>query len=1201
MNAYVIKDSTVVNIADAIREKLSISDTMTPLEMPNMIRQINGGGGGQVTYATLGLLNYPSNYKNFIFTNNTSVLPSNYLNQMYMYNCMTMDGNDLVFRIVDDTNFNCYIYTNSELKNIKFIGDFIKSNDAKIEFISPELLLNLTRLEMLNCPNYRGALVIPSNYNRTNFLTHPYMWQSALSKIYGPITAQHATDIIFNDFLYQDSYDPISNTGSYYLYPYQFYSMFDGIKDVYHGNVVLSNNLRNFGGSGYSDALPHATGSAKFLNVPMNCAYAYNNCVGITDVILSPYCIGWNYGYAFNNCVNLENVNFNNTENYIVNMYCMFNGCKKLTEAIIGASVENVYYAYAYCSNLKKVSVYTKKQNITSDYPQYAFSSSTENIEEIYFNSPFPSNWSYVPYFQSYSSSANYNSENHLTNLRYVYLGTDSIYLNWLLANYSGYNHNIASVTNELLIEGPCQPVQNACGVFKKALHTPVNLTITTQAFNGCNNAYSFFQDCTGGIYNLIPNVDGNCMQYAYAGCTSLNNIEGILTHAADLSYCFNGCDPDQGNLFFNWFSDTRFGSSTVPWAPIEPNMNNCFGVRTNTNNHFNLLFMNGGYLGNTFRLNYNIIGKASSECVQGEDIPDAFFENFNVTGVNGKFYPELNLSVYDVEYDYGSITSITYLLENNQSITDVLLETEVFDSAHYNINNIINMHCTYKNSSVVNAWIGENTQDISSICENCLSLRSINCTNFDNVTNVVNAFKNCYNLSLPNGPICFNNVTNISGLYQNCQYLNGDVVFSNITEDLSYAFAGTNVTLNENKISFKNVTNLAYTFYNCSKIEKGIIPPNVNVTGTYANCNSIIYFDYRKPILSYANNVFSNCIQLIKMPNTIKSFQYCDSAFSYCQNLNNISNNLESILYSPNIFEYTGIQILPESLIEINHSDNAFAYSKLNALPSNLQYITYSNNAFRGCVIKELSNNLISISGSDSLFAEQNIVEIPEGLNNFIYCNNSFASCRNLETFKTDKITLSNCYNTFSNCPNLTAPSCIEIYGYVANIFESTPFTGADVKITGNIQACDNTWDISYSIKQDFNYAFMNTRLNNILFDFNVQVVAYNYKISDHGRYTNGFYDTFNRKQDNFNTEPFTRLNIVVTNRKVYNLITNNGGSNHIGIWGWGSGGGEKSFVVESDFTPVQFSYANGTIENYIPVRGIYASDGNIAIYCLE
>ena len=95
---------------------------------------------------------------------------------------------------------------------------------------------------------------------------------------------------------------------------------------------------------------------------------------------------------------------------------------------------------------------------------------------------------------------------------------------------------------------------------------------------------------------------------------------------------------------------------------------------------------------------------------------------------------------------------------------------------------------------------------------------------------------------------------------------------------------------------------------------------------------------------------------------------------------------------------------------------------------------------------------------------------------------------------------------------------------------------------------------------------------------------------------YTSDFYDTFNR----FNTEPFTRLNIVVTNRKVYNLITNNGGSSHIGIWGWGSQG-EKSFIVESDFTPIQFSYANGTIENYTPVRGIYASEGNIAIYCLE
>ena len=46
MSEYLIQDTTLTDIADAIREKTGKTDTMTPLEMPGEIAAIQGGGGG---------------------------------------------------------------------------------------------------------------------------------------------------------------------------------------------------------------------------------------------------------------------------------------------------------------------------------------------------------------------------------------------------------------------------------------------------------------------------------------------------------------------------------------------------------------------------------------------------------------------------------------------------------------------------------------------------------------------------------------------------------------------------------------------------------------------------------------------------------------------------------------------------------------------------------------------------------------------------------------------------------------------------------------------------------------------------------------------------------------------------------------------------------------------------------------------------
>ena len=49
MSEYLIQDTTLTDIADAIRGKTGKTDTMTPLEMPGEIASIQGGGGGGVS------------------------------------------------------------------------------------------------------------------------------------------------------------------------------------------------------------------------------------------------------------------------------------------------------------------------------------------------------------------------------------------------------------------------------------------------------------------------------------------------------------------------------------------------------------------------------------------------------------------------------------------------------------------------------------------------------------------------------------------------------------------------------------------------------------------------------------------------------------------------------------------------------------------------------------------------------------------------------------------------------------------------------------------------------------------------------------------------------------------------------------------------------------------------------------------------
>ena len=101
MSKYVIDSETLTDIADAIRAKTGDSASMTPLEMPDEIASISGGGGGyfelleeitvteDVRAVNIDLTDY-SGYRDLIIVENVTLSASDWM--YYVRNGDTPSG-----------------------------------------------------------------------------------------------------------------------------------------------------------------------------------------------------------------------------------------------------------------------------------------------------------------------------------------------------------------------------------------------------------------------------------------------------------------------------------------------------------------------------------------------------------------------------------------------------------------------------------------------------------------------------------------------------------------------------------------------------------------------------------------------------------------------------------------------------------------------------------------------------------------------------------------------------------------------------------------------------------------------------------------------------------------------------------------------------------------------------------------------------
>lgn len=345
------------------------------------------------------------------------------------------------------------------------------------------------------------------------------------------------------------------------------------------------------------------------------------------------------------------------------------------------------------------------------------------------------------------------------------------------------------------------------------------------------------------------------------------------------------------------------------------------------------------------------------------------------------------------------------------------------------------------KNIPIRNYCLGNNS------FHNCHSLEE-QPPNGDQVSNVINAFKNCYNLK---GTIEIRNpdCTRVDSLCENCYNITG-VVYSNYINLTSANNAFRNCRnlvsvqqLNRSQIAsasfldntfrdchklttvpwaFYNDRNYSYTYYNTgiTAINRDERCYNSTFDHTFGNCKNLISIEqsniFNGAVLS---STFVNCTNLT----TVSYITNCSlySTFAGCSNLTTVG----SLTYLRQINDaFQNCRNLTEvNIVHINSSgtqENAFRNC------TSLRYInTYqvvnsrmiASNFCRDCVNLKQINVVNGFSGGlDNAFRNcfsLTSINLASPSSNFYYMNYAFANCTNLKGL------------VFSNIPRIIPYMC--------------------------------------------------------------------------------------------------------------------------------------------------------------------------------
>ena len=171
MADYLIKDTTLTNIADAIRQKKSSTDTYTPAEMATAISSIETGGGGGPTAEDL---TFTGDLSYFNYYGRMGKLIKKYGSQMRFNDVSSLyqafKGNDTLNSDFSNWTINlsniaslasAFASTSSIMKLPKFAGGSIKRCDSMFyqfggENIPDDLFSNTTFILKSSSNDYSG-------------------------------------------------------------------------------------------------------------------------------------------------------------------------------------------------------------------------------------------------------------------------------------------------------------------------------------------------------------------------------------------------------------------------------------------------------------------------------------------------------------------------------------------------------------------------------------------------------------------------------------------------------------------------------------------------------------------------------------------------------------------------------------------------------------------------------------------------------------------------------------------------------------------------------------------------------------------------------------------------------------------------------------------------------------------------------------
>ena len=534
---------------------------------------------------------------------------------------------------------------------------------------------------------------------------------------------------------------------------------------------------------------------------------AFNNCTGLTSVAIPNSVTSIGYG-AFDDCSGLTSVTIPNSVTSIGG--CAFENCSSLTSLTIGNSVTSIgNYAFCYCSGLTSVTIPNSVTSIGS-YAFYGCSGLTSvtignsvtsigddafsgyNIKKtIWLTNTPPSGYTNL------SSKVHYVANNQYTSLSNV-----TVY---------PYLSSMFEVGGIKYV--PVSPSERTCDAIYCAYDsTSVNINIeNTVSFKGIDMTVKDIKPYTcysnKNIKSVKLNYNGNVGDYAFYGCTAIENAE---IKSSDIGKeAFSKC--------------SALKTLTV-------NANNIGEYAFSESATMNLA---------TFDVKAKTLGDYSFKgCTKVESI--TLSDDLTSIGKN-VFENCSNLGEIVIP---NTVTSMGgYSFSGCSSLENVTIGTGV---------TAINQYAFSGCSKLPNITIPSNVESIGDyVFNNCTSLTQVSIANRDTELSLGSNGSNPLFYSCPLDSV----------------YIGGNITYPT-TSSKGYSPFYRNTKLRSVVVTDKETEISDNEFYGCTNLKNISMGDGVEKIGNWAfsGCSSLDYFAFGSGMKSIGNEAFSDCTAMTKL-----------------------------------------------------------------------------------------------------------------------------------------------------------------------------------------------------------------------------------------------------------------------------------------------------------------------------------------------